>query len=229
MSITKVTFKTFNEDYSNRFALATCKAISSESPDYLKLLWVYGPKGRGKTHLLKAAQNQFAAIGESEFFCGESIFNSNDTKSLYKKEIEETEFLIIDDIDCLIGNEKLQEKAASIFLRKISNGQRVLISSTCYPEEISKLYHRVFGIGIIADNGFTREERYTEMVNMSQEDTGMQFCDDAKKLLVESDLRFPQFIRVLKKLEDYYKKHNKKITYSKTKEYIDLIIRFYNS
>ena len=228
MSTTKFTFKTFTEDYSNRFALATCKAISSDPPDYLKMLWVYGPKGHGKTHLLKATQNQFATIGESVFLCGESIFNSNDAKSLYKK-IEKTEFLIIDDIDCLIGKEELQEEAASLFLRMVSNGQRVLISSTCYPKEISRLFHRVFGTVMVADLGFTRKEKYTEMLDMIKEDTGIQLCDDAKTLLVESDLMLPQFIRVLRRLENYYKKHNKKITYSKTKEYIDWIIRFYKS
>ena len=42
MSTTKFTFKTFTEDYSNRFALATCKAISSDPPDYLEYYWSSG-------------------------------------------------------------------------------------------------------------------------------------------------------------------------------------------
>ena len=51
-------FDNFNENNTNRFSVVVCKQIF-QLPNDLKTVWLYGPIGSGKTHLLCATKNHF--------------------------------------------------------------------------------------------------------------------------------------------------------------------------
>ena len=52
------TFDTFIVGPSNNFAYAACKAVATQQPGSYNPLFIYGPSGLGKTHLLLAIASE---------------------------------------------------------------------------------------------------------------------------------------------------------------------------
>ena len=143
-------------------------------------------------------------------------------------EIEEVQLLIIDDVDYLLNKTTTQEEIAKLILKKVSNGLKVLLASNCYPHELEVLYKLIFGEALFADTGFTAKEKRIEMVTNFLENSCVKIENEALMLLTETELTIPQFIRTLRKIEEYYQRHKALIDKSMVKEFIDKVIKFYD-
>ena len=233
LDIKEFTFDTFIEDSTNRFAVVACKEFFSALPYDIKILWLYGPIGRGKTHLLRATENQFktkhsiCSLNAKEL--GEEYLSFIFKRKTRLNEIEEVQLLIIDDVDYLLNKTTTQEEIAKLILKKVSNGLKVLLASNCYPHELEVLYKLIFGEALFADTGFTAKEKRIEMVTNFLENSCVKIENEALMLLTETELTIPLFIRTLRKIEEYYQRHKALIDKSMVKEFIDKAIKFYDS
>lgn len=227
------TFDTFKEDATNRLAFVACKCIFSDLPDCIDIVWLYGPAGRGKTHLLQATENKFKtehsvySLDATEL--EEKYFNFDYKTKKELNEVEAAQLLIIDDLDYLINKTNFQEELAKMILKKVANGHKILLASNCYPKELDVLYKLIIEKTLYADTGFSVEEKYTKMVLDFMKNTSIKIEDDALKLLIEAKLTMPQFIRVLRKIEKYYQNNKVALDYPTIKNFIERIIKFYES
>ena len=127
--VDEYTFENFIEGESNRFALAACRAVAlySSSPDKndemdvstYNPLFIYGPSGVGKTHLLFAVTNEIKrknpkckiVYKKSEEFTNELIASlQNGTQDRFRQHYRNADVLLIDDVQFIAGKESTQEE-----------------------------------------------------------------------------------------------------------------------
>jgi chromosomal replication initiator protein len=138
-------FDNFVSTASNRFARAACLTFARSTHLPYNPLFLYGPTGIGKTHLLHAMGNSAARLRPD----GKIILVSSDsmTHGLYESLINgqiarfrakytTADFLIVDDIHILSGRERTQEEFFRIFEALIANGGRLAMASLKPPSDI---------------------------------------------------------------------------------------------
>lgn len=162
------TFDTFIEGRSNEFALAACKAVakncsSGEYPLDYNPLFIYGPSGLGKTHLITAIANEIRknrpscniVYITSETF-GNDLINALNTKVIsdFHEKYRTADILLIDDIQFFAHKERMQEEFFNTFYKLHSEGKQIVITSDKPPKELVTLEERLrtrFEGGLIAD------------------------------------------------------------------------------
>ncbi|MBO5343505.1 MAG: chromosomal replication initiator protein DnaA [Ruminococcus sp.] len=161
------TFDTFIEGPSNSFALACSKSVAkncgeSDVSGY-NPLFIYGPSGMGKTHLITAIANEVRitrpeyniVYTTSETFGNDLIaaIQKNQISDFHKK-YRNADVLLIDDIQFLAGKERMQEEFFHTFYKLHQEGKQIVITSDKPPKELITLEARLrtrFEGGLIAD------------------------------------------------------------------------------
>ena len=157
------TFKTFIVGSTNTFAYAACKAVAQNQTQVYNPLFIYGPSGMGKTHLLyairhevkknKPALNVVYINGESftnEFICA---IEQEKTKEFHEK-YRNVDYLLMDDIQFLAGKTQTQEEFFYTFNDLHQIGKQIVLTSDRPPKEIKTLEDRLrtrFEWGLLAD------------------------------------------------------------------------------
>lgn len=162
------TFDTFIVGESNRFAYAACRAVSqqkvgqSENLPY-NPLFIYGPSGLGKTHLLYAIQHDYKQNNPdahiiyitSETFINELIASiSKKNMEEFRQKYRKADLLMIDDIQFIAGKTQMQEEFFHTFNELYQHGKQIIITSDRPPKEIKTLEDRLknrFEWGLLAD------------------------------------------------------------------------------
>ena len=166
------TFDTFIVGRSNEFAYAACTAVagvqqtpknSSEHSIY-NPLFIYGPSGLGKTHLLTAIAHEFnknfpgsnIIYVTGEAFTNElidSIHQKKDTSQFHQK-YRSADILLVDDVQFIAGKESTQEEFFHTFNDLYKMGKQIVLTSDRPPRDIKTLEDRIrtrCEWGLIAD------------------------------------------------------------------------------
>jgi chromosomal replication initiator protein len=135
------TFDTFFISDCNRLALTAAKSIS-EAPAKYNPLYLFGPVGVGKTHLLHAIGNEIKKRDpwktiryvNSISFLNEFIFtvrqNNRDSLESFKMRYQSYNVLLFDDIQFLnSGAEKTQEEFFALFNFLYERKRQIVIAS----------------------------------------------------------------------------------------------------
>ena len=159
------TFDTFIVGNSNHFAHAACKAVAQKSAGSYNPLFIHGPSGLGKTHLLRAIQHEFAKnfpgsniiYVSSETFTNELITAiQQQAVSAFRDKYRRADLLLIDDIQFIAGKESTQEEFFHTFNELYQVGRQVVLTSDRPPKDIKTLEDRLqsrFEGGLLADIG----------------------------------------------------------------------------
>ena len=130
------TFDTFIEGPSNSFALACSKSVAKNCGEKevtgYNPLFIYGPSGMGKTHLITAIA---AEVRKNEKYRNADI-------------------LLIDDVQFFAGKESMQEEFFHTFYKLHQERKQIVITSDKPPKELVTLESRLrtrFEGGLIAD------------------------------------------------------------------------------
>ncbi len=161
------TFDTFIEGPSNSFALACSKSVAkncgeSDVSGY-NPLFIYGPSGMGKTHLITAIANE-VRITRPEYnivYITSETFGNDLIAAIQKNQISDfhekyrnADVLLIDDIQFFAGKERMQEEFFHTFYKLHQEGKQIVITSDKPPKELITLEARLrtrFEGGLIAD------------------------------------------------------------------------------
>ncbi|QBL12148.1 chromosomal replication initiator protein DnaA [Campylobacter helveticus] len=157
------TFESFVVGGSNEYAYATCKAVSQKDKlgKLYNPIFIYGPTGLGKTHLLQAVGNVCLEMGKrviyatSENFIND--FNShiiNKTMDKFQEKYQNCDVLLIDDVQFLGKTDKIQEKFFFIFNEIRDKSGQIIMTSDNPPNMLKGITDRLksrFANGIIAD------------------------------------------------------------------------------
>jgi chromosomal replication initiator protein len=157
------TFDQFVIGASNRFAHAAALSVAEMPARSYNPLFIYGPAGLGKTHLLHAIGHYVQAMHRmkrvryvsTEAFMNEFV-DAIRAKSMpaFKRRYRDLDVLLIDDIQFLERTQELQEEFFHTFNDLHQGGSQIVISSDRPPKSIATLEDRLrtrFEWGLITD------------------------------------------------------------------------------
>ncbi len=158
------TFENFVRGPENQMACAISESLANNlsDPDGTNPLFIYGPSGVGKTHLMHAIANAAFAKNGSARICYVTceMFTNDYTYALSQNAVHEfrrryrnLNLLLVDDIQFLEGKKGLQEEFFHTFNELIINGCKIVLTSDRPASEIQiedRLISR-FQQGISAD------------------------------------------------------------------------------
>ncbi len=157
------TFDTFIVGSSNNFAYAACKAVATQQNGSYNPLFIYGPSGLGKTHLLTAIKNEVSRVYPdkniisitSEIFTNELIAAiSTKTINSFHNKYRRADVLLVDDIQFIAGKESTQEEFFHTFNELYQVGKQIVLTSDRPPKDIKTLEDRLksrFEWGLLTD------------------------------------------------------------------------------
>ena len=159
----RYTFEQFVIGSSNRFAHAAALSVAESPARSYNPLFIYGPAGLGKTHLLHAIGHhvrQLFTTKRIRYVSTETMMNEFidsmrvKTMPAFKRRYREVDVLLIDDIQFLERTEQLQEEFFHTFNDLHTRGSQIVISSDRPPKSIAKIEDRLrsrFEWGLITD------------------------------------------------------------------------------
>jgi len=159
----KYTFDSFIIGHNNRFAFASSEAVAKAPAETYNPLFIYGPVGLGKTHLLHAIGNAvLESYPEKRITLVSCEKFTNDLINAIRQRSVETvrqkyrtvDVLLVDDVQFLAGKEQTQEEFFHTFNDLYSLHKQIILTSDRPPKDIPTLSDRLrtrFEWGLIAD------------------------------------------------------------------------------
>ena len=159
----KYTFESFIEGESNRFARAVCFQVANNPYTVYNPLFIYGPSGVGKTHLMFAVINEMRRISpDTKVFYtkGDDFINymveclKNNDMASFRDRYRKCDVLLVDDIQFIAGKESTQNELFHTFQALFDEGKQIILASDRPPRDINPLEERLrsrFEQGLLAD------------------------------------------------------------------------------
>ena len=154
----RYTFTNYIIGKSNKFAATSALAVAEHPGKMYNPLFIYGPSGLGKTHLMHAIGNYIVENSNkrvlyitcdnfvSDFveICRKNNNNNNlDATKAFKNKYRDIDVLIIDDIHNLVGAVSAQQEFFNTFNELYNHEKQIIISSDRSPDDIKRLEERL--------------------------------------------------------------------------------------
>lgn len=196
MSLSRFTFDSFLVGKSNRLAHAAVTRIA-EHDGYVAPVFLHGPCGLGKTHLLQAAVCRFLQLRPDacvryttgEAFTNEFVAAIKANKiDAFRKAYRRVDLLAIDDVHFFAGKEATQAEILHTFDAVGMEGARLIIASDEHPKDIAKLSERLlsrFMGGIVVKVDAPDRELRERLVRQLAQKRGLRFEEAALSIIVD--------------------------------------------
>ncbi len=161
---TEFTRRGFAVGNSNELAVRAADAIVSDPGHRFNPLFLHGPSGVGKTHLLNAIGNGLVAAqqGRRVVACvGAQCLIDELIDALREGQVERwrrryrvADALLIDDVHFLAGKERTQEEFFHVFNDLYAAGKQIVLTSDRPPQALAELEGRLqsrFAGGLVAE------------------------------------------------------------------------------
>jgi len=225
------TFDNFIVGNSNKFAHAACTAVAEHPAQNYNPLFIYGPSGIGKTHLLYAVTNKIKkdkpdvkiiyVKGEdftNQFISALAAAGTAEFRNKYRS----CDVLLIDDIQFIAGKDSTQEEFFNTFNALYEDHKQIILSSDRPPREMKTLEERLktrFEWGLLADIQPPDLELRIAIIKKKAEQVGITLNDEVLSFLAEnlrSNIR--QIEGAIKTLGAIYFLNGKEITLENAKD-----------
>ncbi len=196
------TFDDFIVGNSNKFAYEACIAVCNSLATQFNPLFIYGPSGLGKTHLLYSINNYVLQKNpkanivyvKGEEFSNQLIENiSNKSPVAFREKFRDvfrkTDILLMDDIQFIAGKEASQEETFHTFNALYDAGKQIILTSDRPPKDISKLEERLrtrFEGGLIVDIQPPDFELRVAVIKAKAKNLGVTLDNDVMYFLAEN-------------------------------------------
>ncbi len=159
----KLTFDQFVIGDSNRLAHAAALTVSELPAHAYNPLFICGPPGVGKTHLLRSIASFLAAYSPGLHLrntTGEAFTNeflralSSGSLEAFKSSFRHVDVLLIDDVQFLERKTKTEEEFFHTFNELYDAGSQIVLTSDRPPSDLQALEDRLrerFQSGLVAD------------------------------------------------------------------------------
>jgi len=184
------TFDNFVVGPSNRFAHSAAIAVSKTPGQVYNPLFIYGPPGVGKTHLLYAIANGIRKDNpnanivyiKGDQFTNELIDAIKNGKNIeFRSKYREADLFLVDDIQFIAGKESTQEEFFHTFNKLYEEHKQIVLTSDRKPDDMLTLEERLrsrFLWGLTADiNPPDYETRMAILKNKAKQ-LGLNLSDD---------------------------------------------------
>lgn len=193
----KPTFGNFVEGSTNQFAFVAAKAVAKNPGSVHNPLFIYGESGLGKTHLLRAINNEIERNFPNKkiiFISGENFLNeilehiAEKKMSDFHDKYRNTDVLLMDDIQFIGKTDVAQEEFFHTFEALVSNGNQIVLTSDRPPKDIPMLTERIKSRliqGLLADIQPPLLETRIAIIKKKAEEFDMPIPDDVVSYTAE--------------------------------------------
>lgn len=208
------TFENFVVGKSNELAQATSYAVAKKPAELNNPLFLYGPSGLGKTHLLFAIVNEIRKNFRNfqilyvtgEEFTNELIDALAQKKPVaFREKYRNLDVLLVDDIQFLANKLGIQEEFFHTFDTLYKQNKQIILASDCQPRDINNLEDRLktrFEMGLVADIQPPDLELRVAIFKRKTVDMGLEIPNDVLLYLAENiKINIRQIEGSLKKLK----------------------------
>jgi len=179
----------FEVSSSNQLAVRAADDIVAEPGKRYSPLFIHGPSGVGKTHLLNAIGNELVdgsggatavACVSAQVFMDELIEAMQEgTVDRWRARYRSSDALLIDDVQFVAGKERTQEELFHVFNALHAEGKQLVFCSDRPPRELDGLEDRLrsrFEGGLVVEmqspDRALREKLYARYLAATEHDTG---------------------------------------------------------
>ena len=187
------TFENFIVGSRNEFAYTACRSIATanfNAPKPYNPLFIYGPSGLGKTHLLMAIKfevekrnpNLNIIYSNAEVFTNEVIEHiKHQNMEELRRKYRSADYFLIDDIQFIAGKESTQEEFFHTFNDLYQHNKQIVITSDRPPKDIQIITDRLktrFESGLLADISPPDIETRIAIIKRKAELLGLDIPDE---------------------------------------------------
>ena len=157
------TFDRFIVGPPNEFAHAAAVAVAKYPAEAYNPLFIYGPSGLGKTHLLYAIAGEISkqypdfniVYIKGDQFTNELIQALKEGNNVeFRSKYRNADLFLVDDVQFIAGKDSTQEEFFHTFNTLYENHKQIVLTSDRPPNEMLRLEDRLrtrFEWGVIAD------------------------------------------------------------------------------
>ena len=184
------TFDNFVVGSSNRFAHGAAIAVANNPGQAYNPLFIYGPAGVGKTHLLYAIANQLRrqhpdykiVYIKGDQFTNELIAALQSGKNVeFRSKYREADLFLIDDIQFIAGKDSTQEEFFHTFNKLYEEHKQIVMTADRKPSDMLTLEDRLrtrFEWGLMADVQTPDYETRMAILKNKAHSLGLELGDD---------------------------------------------------
>jgi chromosomal replication initiator protein len=203
----KLNFDQFVIGDSNRLAHGAALAVAEMPGQAYNPLFIYGPPGNGKTHLLHSIGNYVSAYGGGltvryatiESFTNEFVAALQaGSIDAFKARFRHVDVLLVDDVQFLESKARTEEEFFHTFNALYDTGSQLVITSDRMPRDLAALEDRLrerFEAGLLTDISAPDPNTRLTILRKRAHHDGIDLADDrALEVIAE---RITDNIRVL--------------------------------
>ena len=211
------TFDRFIVGPSNRFAHAAAIAVANKPAEAYNPLFIYGPSGLGKTHLLYAIAGEInihhpdynIIYIKGDQFTNELIQALQEGRNQeFRNKYRNADLFLVDDIQFIAGKDSTQEEFFHTFNNLYENHKQIVLTSDRPPSELLRLEDRLktrFEWGLIADINPPDYETRMAIIRNKSKSLGMDMPDDVASYIAENiTTNIRQIEGTVKKIKAYW-------------------------
>ena len=184
------TFDNFVVGPSNRIAHGAASAVSNNPGQVYNPLFIYGPPGVGKTHLLYAIANGIRKKNpganvvyiKGDQFTNELITAIQTGKNVeFRNKYRDADLFLIDDIQFIAGKESTQEEFFHTFNKLYEEHKQIVMTSDRKPSDMLTLEDRLrtrFEWGLLVDIQSPDYETRMAIIKNKAISLGLELSDD---------------------------------------------------
>ncbi len=232
-------FDNFVVGPSNELAFAACQAVSKNIGNLHNPLFVYGPVGVGKTHLLQAVGNEALKIFKNlkvKYITTEQ-FTSEFVNALKNHSVEEFKFkfrdvdlLIMDDVHFLSGKNTSQEELFHTFNFLYNQSKQIVFSSDRPPRLIPDIEERLrsrFEGGLVIDIQPPDYETRLAILRLKSQEKGVILDDYVYEIIAQKITNNIRELEGALSVVIFHLNENKKLSPEKVEDLIKKFSREY--
>ena len=184
------TFDNFVVGPSNRMAHSAAIAVSNTPGQVYNPLFIYGPPGVGKTHLLHAIANGIrkgnpdanSVYIKGDQFTNELIDAIRNGKNIeFRSKYREADLFLIDDVQFIAGKDSTQEEFFHTFNKLYEEHKQIVMTSDRKPSDMATLEDRLrtrFEWGLTMDIQPPDYETRMAILKNKARQLGLDLSDD---------------------------------------------------
>ena len=184
------TFDNFVVGPSNRFAHGAAIAVCNKPGHTYNPLFIYGPPGVGKTHLLYAIANDIRRNNaeanivyiKGDQFTNELIDAIQSGRNIeFRNKYREADLFLIDDIQFIAGKDSTQEEFFHTFNKLYEEHKQIVMTSDRKPSDMLTLEDRLrtrFEWGLLASIEAPDYETRMAIIKTKAQSLGLELSDD---------------------------------------------------
>lgn len=194
------TFDSYVTGQSNQIAVKIAQAAASDpGNEVYNPLFIYGPPGVGKTHLLYAIANQIQkgfpdrkiVYIKGDQFTNELItaIRNGKTEAFKQKYRHQPDVFLIDDIQFIAGKESTQEEFFHTFNELFERRRQIVMTADRKPGDMVTLEERLcgrFGEGIMVSISPPDRETRMSIIRTKAQKLQLQLNDETIQYMADS-------------------------------------------